>query len=213
MKLYNGIIIYDRDNHLAQTHLKSLAKLGKQMEHCFYYGMDSHPAEGITYCVVDIEERYENLPMKTYCMFKHALKFEWDRFLKTDANAKVHSVKWDIVKRTDLTGFLAVTPESRIGGPTLPVFGGRVLNRKLIHQPALGEPYLGPQSEYWVGGPAYIVSRRLAEAVVQRGIWAARAFAAEDMMVSTVAMQHSMTIEAGVGYISDTGRLDINKWR
>lgn len=211
MKLYSGILVCDRDNDLAKEHVRGLAEWG-EMEHCLYYGMDQHPVEGLQYHIVGIHELYENLPMKTYCMFKHALERPWTHLLKTDVNARVHSIRWDVVREADLTGFLSVSRDSRIGKGVRLVSAGRILPPQSVTQPALLEEYRGPQSERWVGGPAYIVSRRLAELVVGLGIWQARAFAAEDIMVSTVAQHHGMRIEAGLGYISDSGVLDVNRW-
>lgn len=204
MRIYNGIFCCERDNHHVSEHIASLKELAVPMVHCLYYGMGQKVVEDVPHHVVGVHELYENLPMKTYCMLEHALRTaDWDRFLKTDVNSKVLSVDWQMVEEHDLVGYLALQPGCRAGKEEHPRLWARILPPNKISQPALVEPYLGHLSEWWVGGPAYVLSRRLAQRIVDRGIWAARAYAAEDMMVCSVAMQNGIRPVAGVGYFTD----------
>ena len=201
MIVYNGIFCCERDNRFAEGHARQLDTLGRTMRHCLYYGRQGDRVAGMNSEALQIDENYENLPVKTMCMLKHAMQFNWDVFLKTDVNACVASIKWDVVEVSHLTGFVSYKPVSI--GP------GK--NCKSISQKALLEPCLAPTPKCWMGGPAYTLSRELAAMIVIKGAWWARQFWAEDQMVALIAEECGITPVPAIGYIADDGRLDVNK--
>lgn len=191
MQIYNGIFCCERDNGHIQAHLENLDSLGRPMQHCLYYGMGQEVAEGVPSYVVGIRDSYENLPLKTYCMFRHALDFEWDVFLKTDVNARVAKILWDAVEKSDLSGYVA---HWRVR-PGIPV--------SKINQPALAEVCRLEMPKDWVGGPAYALSRRMVRAVVVKGIWWCRQWPMEDAMVSRVAAEVGVVPQPAIHYMAD----------
>lgn len=213
LSVYNGIFCCERDNGYADWHIAGLKALrGPIVSHCLYYGMGQQHHPAFPCHEVGAYETYQNLPLKTYGMFKHALTIPgWTHLLKTDVNAEVVRIKWNVVESHDLVGFVGLTKDSRIGFVETPVLCGRMPPTEPITEPILNEPFLGILAERWVGGPAYVVSRKLAELVVSHGVWYCRGFPFEDQMVSVVALQHGIRAEAGVGYIADNERLDENK--
>jgi hypothetical protein len=211
MQIYNGIFCCTRDNDFVVPHIAHMADLQVPMTHCLYYGMGQVPVEGVPHHVCEIHDLYENLTMKTYCMLKHALQHPWDRFIKTDVNSYVTMLDWDTVASYDLVGYLVLAAGSSVGPYQIPAASGHYLPLNKLAQPALAEEYLGPSAKWWVGGPAYVISRRLAEEIVKRGIWYTRSFAAEDVLVSVVAEQCGWPAVAGLGYFSDR-RNQINNY-
>ena len=208
MRLYHGIFVCNRDTELAASHIDDTNRVCRQTGgpepewvSCFYGRQCNAPLD-LPHVALGFDDYYENLPMKTYAMLRHALKVEgWDRFLKTDANSRLTYVNWGAVSERDLVGF---TGRARLAsGESIPRSSGRLLPPDKVTQPACREEYRGPLCEIWCGGPAYILSRRLAEIIVSYGIWHARSFAAEDGMVSTIAYQHGMGAFPGIGYFSD----------
>lgn len=197
VKLYNAIVLCKRDEHLIPWHLEQSNKLQIPMQHCLYYGMDVKgqaptPPAGIDYHVVEMLDLYEHLPLKTYGLMKHALTIPgWTHILKTDVNSYPTRIDLDAVAKTHMAGYRALhkaRPDCVIHS---------------IMQPALREPYKGELPSIWCGGPAYTVSRELVTKIVERGIWYAAGWPAEDLMVAKVAEELGWTPQTGVGYWSD----------
>lgn len=199
MIVYHGAFCCERDNHCVQEHIQQLDSLRQKMSHCLYYGMESQVAVGYSTCKLGINENYENLPVKTVLMLQHALQYPWDVFLKTDINAKVASIKWDVVEKHRLTGFVSWQQ------PKLsPAY-------KQFQQTGLNGPCRVDTPKVWMGGPAYTLHRSLAEKVVEAGVWYARGWAYEDVMVARIAQEHGIVPVPAIGYIADGGRLDVNR--
>lgn len=198
VKLFNAVILCKRDERFIEWHIQRLNELGVPMERWFYYGVD--PQNGLptcnhTYWVVDALELYENLPVKTYGLLKHALtRPDWTHLLKTDVNSYPYGVDWEAVKQHDMVGYWSDRPPGRNG------------HLRRVRQGILNESYTGPLPGQWCGGPAYIISRRLAEKVVERGVWYARGCAYEDVMVSVIANESGMPPQPGLGYFTDGRR-------
>lgn len=197
MNVYNAIVVCGRDEHLLPWHVEHVDKLGVKMQRCCYFGTpfrssaplwtdNPHPTH-----VVSAVELYENLPLKTFEIFAHALQFDWTHLLKTDVNSYPTFVDWGLVEQCHLVGFCSQYPAGRIG------------HRGKVAQSVLNAPFTGPMPQVWCGGPAYVASRRLVEKVVERGPWYARGFAYEDQMVSLVACENGWPPADGVGYFSD----------
>ena len=194
MIVYNGIICCERDNELVPRHIAQLDSLGQPMQHCLYYGMDSKPRDDVPHHTVGLFETYENFSCKVYSAFKHALQFpEWDVFVKSDVTSKVVEIRWDLVAVNDLVGW--VTP---ICGP----YGNCQFNRayalERYTERAFAEPFTGKPPKYWIGGPCYVISRKLAKLAVDRGIWAWRGWQAEDVYIAKIAEDHGISPVNGV---------------
>ncbi len=195
LKIYHAIFCCERDVGLIDDHVRDIENLGVPMDRCVYFGMAEQRElrHGDTPVrIVGIDETYENLPVKTFCMMEHALsEGEWDVLLKTDVNAKDIRIEWPQLDRHGLVGRVSDLPGSRVG------------HCKRVSQPALTEPYDGPMPKRWVGGPAYCVSRHLARLIVAEGAWGARRYAAEDQMVSLIAERHGIVAAQGATWTND----------
>lgn len=195
MQLFHAIVVCKRDEHLIPWHVEQVARLGIPMVRWCYYGT---PLDGLPptcreqYHVVPALELYENLPVKTYCLLRHALTIPgWTHLLKTDVNSYPTSLDVSALERANMIGYRCST------------FPGRVGHITKVSQKALAEPYRGDLPQVWCGGPAYAISRLLALKVVQRGVWYARGWPYEDVMVSMIATMEGMPPETGIGYQSD----------
>lgn len=200
--LYNAVFVYEPDNKYVQrhkTHIRSVWNDPDHFKQVFYYGLNQHPMGDCDWHVLGHYDNYESLALKTYGLMKHALEsdFPWQRLLKTDVNTELFNVNWEAVFEHDFCGY--VMPPGPGGESTLS--GNHHFWR--VSQPIMAQPYNGPKPLYWVGGPAYTVSRRLAQMVVDRGPWAARGHAAEDWMVSMIAQDNNIRPQPGVGYFSE----------
>lgn len=205
MIVYNGIYIIERDNGHVRAHMKALRATKMEMQHCLYYSQDCHaPAQWHMEFPAGQEHKAwvhhvrcaasrDNMPLKTYGMLRHALTVpDWTHFFKTDANVIIHSIDWETVKGSEYAGLL-------VGPRNVKPSGGREYKNG-EREPLLREPYLGKMPLYWCGGSGYIVSRRLAQLVVDRGAWAARGHFAEDAMVAVVAEENGIMPVAAVSY-------------
>jgi len=198
MILYNAILCCDRDSRFVQSHIHHLDKLSP-MSHCVYYAMGSTPVLSAAHHIVGCSEGFDELTTKVYGMFKHALTVPgWTHLLKTDVNTRITKVDWDVVERSELTGYVGYFTPPR----TIPF--------DKFRQPILREQYYGPLPPSWVGGPAYAISRNLTERIVERGVWDSRRYMFEDIWVSLVAWQNGITPASGIGYIGADGAEDVN---
>jgi len=187
--VYNAILCCDRDNALAAGHIAQLDSLGQPMTHCLYYGLGSSPVADIPHHTVGLLEMYDNVTLKTYCAMKHALSLDmaWDVLLKTDVTSRVVRIDWGLVAAHDLVAY--VSPVGPFGTTVMP----RDYNKERYAQPAFAEPWPGRPPKTMIGGTAYTVSRRLAELIVQRGIWYCAGWKGEDVMVAQIAEENGIT--------------------
>ena len=196
LRIYNGILCCEKDNGLIDRHVAQLSTLGQPMTHCLYYGMEGQAASQWPHYRVGLHEAYENITGKVYCAFKHALTVpDWDLFFKTDVTSRVVSVDWDLAARSDLTGWV-----TSIIGPLGRSQMDRHYSTKRYTERALDEVFPGEPPKQWIGGPAYVASRKLIALVVQRGIWTARSWQAEDVYIARVAADHGIIPVHGVEY-------------
>ena len=199
MNLFHAVIVCPRDGNLARWHVEHVDDLKLPIGHRYFYcGI---PTQGEAckldgnYQVYEIPflELYENLPLKTYGLMKHALTFpEWTHLLKTDINSYPAFADLKMVEQHHLVGYRGISKPA-----------GRTNHFPKVHQQGLTEPHLGPLPDCWVGGPAYIASRTLAEKIVARGPWYARGWPYEDVMVSQIALEHGWPAQPGVSYWTD----------
>jgi len=204
MKLYVAVYTCKRDEHLSLHKAETLDLIGCTRPYYFYYGMDE-PTPPPCLCenpqlpttVLECVEEYENFPVKTYGLCKHALETDdtWTHLLKTDVNRTIFYIDWEKASEADFAGMV------------LPWEGGREYRFAEFHEPILREPYLGPLSKQYCGGPAYIISRRLAKLIVERGVWAARSMKSEDMYVGLVAEQNGIVPVPAIRYYEDGGTI------
>jgi hypothetical protein len=195
MNLFHGIIVCERDKELCEAHVEETLKVVPgSYPSCFYWGKPG-PVGHFGCHVVPVEDTYANLPVKTFCMLRHALTFpDWDIFLKTDVNTRLLAVDWNCLYKYDLIGYMRLNPD---GTSLLPT---RRLGDGQVNDPVYTDRYNGPMPVRWVGGPAYALTRRLAQAVVDQGIWFARSWPWEDLMVSYVCETRGWDIGEGVSY-------------
>ena len=193
MNLYHAIFCCNRDSHYLASHVANVDALLRPTHRCVYYGIPldgKEPCCDIPYHVVDALDIYENLPVKTWCLLKHALqRKDWDVLLKTDANTLIADIDLELVSAHSIVGYVAKATSVRL------------YHTHIVHQRALSNPYDGPlPTGLWVGGPAYTISRQLAEMVVAKGVWYARGHAYEDQMVSLVAEENGFVAQQGIHY-------------
>ena len=202
MLVYNGIFVCEADNGHVAGHVRNLDRLGEPMTHCLYYGMGSRPTQDwplgyLRQHVVACAEAHENNALKSYGMLKHALGiFGWDRFFRTDVNKQVLEVDWQLVARHDYVGHV-IGPDSH--GKTRAKQSHRL---ERMEDPLLREEAKMQLPLYWCPGCAVCYSRRLVQAVVDRGAWFARGIYGEDMLVARVAEDLGIVPVCGVSYIS-----------
>lgn len=205
MKIYHAIFCYGPHNHLLHDQCQIVdAVLGaKPVKRTIFYGRGTatatgseRPTEAVVHVVL-ATENYENLPLKTYGLLKHALQdSSWDRLLKTDVNSKLGWLDADAVENNHLVGYCQWRQDGK-----RKIAKNYHSNR--VSQPLLAEDWLGVEPFSWIGGPAYTISRELAQFVVDKGVWWARSWPYEDIMVSAAADEFGYPAVAGIGYYSD----------
>ena len=200
MNVFHAIFCYGPHNHLLQKQCQLVRDLlGFQpVRQVVYYGQHTDVARcGIETHVVGVRECYENLPLKTYGLILHALQDnQWDVLLKTDVNSKIGYFDANRVAKQDLTGYCGRrNPDKR----------QIMLNyhKNRVSESLFQEDWKGTEPSSWVGGPAYTISRRLAEYIASKGAWWARSWPYEDIMVSFAADEMGSPASGGIGYYSD----------
>ncbi len=199
MKVFNAVVVCERDAHLMKWHADAIDGLGVPMQRRFYFGtrLDGRPCSqsGEDIRTLGVHELYENLPVKVCCMFKDALTVsDWTHLLKTDVNSRIEKIDWAIVQQEEMIGYVAWTKPARSG------------HRGRVAQSALNQDYDGPLPSVWCGGPAYAISRRLAQCVADRGVWSARSHAYEDTMVALIAAENGIVPKPGI-WVETDGRV------
>ena len=199
MKLFHAIFCYGPHNHLLAKQCETVDKVigFLPVRRVVYYGQGTEIVRcGLETHVVGARECYENLPLKTYGLILHALKdAEWDVLLKTDTNSMIGHFDAAKVAENDLVGYCGRRQERRT------IALGYHSTR--VSESILKENWKGEEPATWIGGPAYTMSRRLAEFVVKKGSWWARGWPYEDIMVSAAADEMGSPAVGGIGYYSD----------
>lgn len=195
MILYHAILTCKRDEGCLQRHVMRVDSVYVPQFRWCYYAKDiagREPDCPIQHHVVDCLELYENLPVKVCGIMAHALTVDgWTHLMKADVNKWITAIDLANIEQADLAGFVGKQEPGRTGHV------GRV------SQGILNEDYRGPLPSRWCGGPAYIVSRRLAEKIVSKGAWWCRQWPWEDVMVGMIAKEYNMTVLPGLGVWDD----------
>lgn len=204
MNIFHGIFCYGPHNSMVRDQCDAVdAVIECTPAHRFvYYGTETVlPTEDQCHPeyvhVLQMRECYENLPLKTFGMLKHALTFRnWDRLLKTDVNSRIGAFDAKAAVIQDLIGYCAYRENGR---KTISrnYHAGRCADK------ILDDPWMDDEPFSWIGGPAYMLSRRLAAYIVSKGAWWARSWPYEDIMVSAAADEIGHPAAPGIGYYSD----------
>jgi hypothetical protein len=199
MKLFHAIFCYGPHNHLLDSQCKTVDDVigFPPVRRVVYYGQGTEVVRcGLETHVVGARESYENLPLKTYGLILHALTDpNWDVLLKTDVNSMLGYFNAELVESHDLVGYCGHRKDTRS------IALGYHTDR--VSEPLLREHWKGPEPSSWIGGPAYTMSRRLASFVISKGVWWARSWPYEDIMVSCAADELGSPAVGGIGYYSD----------
>ena len=197
--VFSAILSCPRDNHLLDEHVKNLDSLGYPLAHCAYNAMGGSDKFCVPGQIIQCNESYEDLAVKMYGIFKHALSFDPDYILKSDVNTRVVSIDWDKVFRADFAGVVFRHPARQ---PPREALIAKGVKQLLLLDGRLP----GFDVDVWCSGPCYVISRRLAEFYVQQGPWNARAaFFAEDLYLSKIAKEHGIEPVAAVKYADVCG--------
>ena len=202
MKLFVAVYTCMRDRAISQHKVENLDRVGCARPYHFYYGTGNGtpgPHENgdptLPAHVLGCRDNYENLPLKTYGVCKHALETDenWTHLLKTDVNRDIFLIDWDVMRDADYAGMIVPWP------------GERAYRVGDMSEPLLRAPYLGPLPPCYCGGPAYIISRTLAAMIMIKGAWAARGINAEDEWVGLVAAENGIAPIPAIRYRDDDG--------
>lgn len=199
MKLFHAIFSYGPHHSLLPEQCRVVdGVLGfSPVRRVVYVGTDTEVPEGIESFVVGARETYENLPLKTYGLLQHALQDPgWDRLLKTDVNSRLGWFDAATVEGNHLVGYCQWRDPNRRRI-------ARSYHSNRGTERLLAENWAGEEPASWIGGPAYAISRELAQFIIAKGVWAARAWPYEDIMVSAAADEFGAPAVAGIGYFSD----------
>ncbi len=204
VKVYNAILSYPGDNHLAPKHVDNVkAVCHYQTAHCLYNAMGGDPSVLPCHHVVQCRPGFDDLTVLVYGMFANALMTDgWTHLLKSDVNTRIVSIDWNAALKGEYAGL--VTSSDFKGGISLPP-------AYKLQQSILRERFIAPGLVAWCGGPAYIASRRLVQAVVNKGVWAARGQWSEDVYIGLVAKELGITPIPAISYVGASGKVERSK--